>query len=806
MQDNDDYLEKCLLEISGTVDELLSKEKSEQLNELENWLIHNYQKIQLQQNKGIRNFDNNEYGEDALFIFDVDFRIIYYSGIHNIFKGSVRNKNTNLLDLINEDYQPKLKAALSQAMENRENISVELYVKTNINVINPCKFEIDMVASNPDNNRFVGNLRYLGLLASELVKYQSLILDSLPGVDVYLFDMNYNYLFAGGKEKERFGLNNIHFIGHSLFNVLEKKAARLIYPYITKALQGNENEGEIRYENEIYFLKATPVNNLNNETVASILYSQNVSNEKKLEEQLKRGREEALNADRLKSIFIANVSHEIRTPLTAIIGFTEQLQKTKLEAEQEKFIKLISKASDYLLHLVSEIVFLFKLGMGKVYIEKLPFSTLELLNELRDIFQKQASEKNLALEINTSKNLPDTLIGDSFRLRQILINLLINAIKYTDKGTITMNCKVKKEGKKIVELDFEVKDTGIGISKQNLQNIFNVFEQGNKLNANLRGGAGLGLGICKNLVELQGGKISIKSKVNAGSAFTVTIPFDKASSLLQPPLKDFKFSLNADGKLLAGKKILFADDDEHILILADNILKSWQTDYLLVDNGQKAIDLLTQNKYDIVLIDIHMPEKNGMDVLKNVRSNNKGNNYNTPIIFLTATAIKADINNYMQAGFDSYLIKPFREEELYNKLCNILRLEPLTNNHPKPEQQNPYFEMTDIFDINDLRKTAGGDELFFETTINNFIKNANNLIEMLPKEKSLEVWKDIGSKAHKSIPSFKYFRLFKIVALLEKIEDYTLRNMDYNQAEGIIDELILQIKTAINQAKSELEV
>jgi hypothetical protein len=135
-----------------------------------------------------------------------------------------------------------------------------------------------------------------------------------------------------------------------------------------------------------------------------------------------------------------------------------------------------------------------------------------------------------------------------------------------------------------------------------------------------------------------------------------------------------------------------------------------------------------------------------------------------------------------------------------------LKLKPLTNNHPITEQLSPLFEMSDIFDINDLRRTANGDEFFFETTINNFIKNANNLIEILQKEKSLITWKDIGNKAHKSITSFKYFRLFKIAALLEKMEDYTLRNIDYNQAERIIDELILQIRTVINQAKSKLEV
>lgn len=806
MQNLEDDLKRSVLGISGTVDELLSKNDSQQLNELKNWLLHNFQKIQLYQNEVLLNLENKEFREVTLFIFDIDFHIISFSETHNIFNGSVINKDTNLLDIIREDFKPKLKEAIRNAIENRESINVDLYVSSNINIINPCTFELDMLSSNPDNNRFVGSLKYLSLLDSEIVTYQSLILDNIPGVDVYLFDSNYNFLFAGGKEKGRFGLKNIQFNGHSLFSVLEKKAVRLIYPYILNALQGLENEGEVRYEKELYYFKATPVKNFNGEPVAAILYTENVTKKREMEEQLKKGREEALNADRLKSIFIAKISHEIRTPLNVIMGFSEQLQKTKLDTEQEKFVKFISNASDHLLYLVNEIVFLFKLGMGKVYIEKVPFSTMDLLSELRDIFQLQAFKKNLFFELNISENIPAILIGDSFRLRQILMNLLGNAIKYTDKGTITVNCKVNKEGKKKIALDFEVKDTGVGISEYNLQNIFNVFEQGNKLQASYRGGAGLGLSICKSLVELLGGKISVTSKVDVGSTFAICMPFKKASSEQQPAIKDFKYNLNGNTKLLAGKKILLADDDDHNLILADYIFKSWQTDYLLVDNGQKAIDTLANNNYDIVIIDIHMPVKNGLDVIKYIRSNKNGSNYNTPCIFVTANAIKADIINYLKAGFDGYLIKPLREEEIYNKLCNILRLEPSTEDQQIYEQQAHYTNLTDIFNTLELKSTAKGDQIFFENMINNFLLNANNLIEVLNSEKSLDAWKDIGNKAHKAIPVFKYFRLFKIAALLEQIEENTLRNEDYNLASGIINELLIQIRVAIIEAKSELKV
>lgn len=811
MDKNYDYLKRCLSEISGTIDNLLPGKNPQILDFLEDWTQTQFHKLQLVKdhcnNIIINGNDKNKQREDALFIFDSGFTIISFSGTENFFCETDPNsiKSLNLLDLIEEQDHPKLKALFDRATLSAENTSAELRLKSNTSIRNKCTLEIDMASGNPSGNRYVAKLRFSEPVTNKLLDYQTLILDNLPGIDIYLFDTDYKYLFAGGREKERFELSNVQFIGNSIFNVLESKAVRLIYPFVTKALQGVKNEGEIRYRDEIYFLKAVPVEDINKRIIAAILFSQNITNNKELEKQLKGGREEALKADRLKSIFIANISHEIRTPLSAIIGFTEQLKKTTLQSDQEKFVNLINKSSDHLLYLVTEIVYLFKLGMGKIYLEKSTFSIKDLLNEVNDIFRKEASAKNLCLEITCEGEFPGTLVGDSFRLRQILMNLLTNAIKFTDNGTVSMQCSIKRETKKMIEVVFQVSDTGTGISRSDQKVIFNAFEQGSKLNSGSRGGAGLGLGICKNLTELLGGTITVKSKPHVGSVFKVTLPFDKTAPEISLPPAEIEYNLKTNSNLLAGKKILLADDDEAHLILAEHILASWKADYLLVDNGQKAIDSLAKHKFDIALIDIHMPVKNGLDVIAWLRSDNVGINSKMPVIFITANVLKIDLQQYLKAGFDGYLIKPFRENELYKKLCNILLT--ATEDYKEPVMHEPSVPLNgrkDLFNVQDLLEKANGNRSFFEKMINSFISNAVNLKDVLVNDPGLNNIKTIGEKAHKSIPSFKYFGLSYLAGQLEIIEEKSLRSIDHKGLAEVIRGSIPLIVDIIDQAKASL--
>jgi len=800
----DNELNRQLIDISKLINNYLTDRDhyAPLLDDVENWLKTQFERLRVQKLKDskaiIRHGKNGSLRDDAIFIFDSSMKIIHYSGPKNYFTGSSFNQDVSLtlFDFIDEAEHGKLIDMISMAKQDQKNASVEVHVKTGTGMLNKCILSIDMAAGNIQCDRYVACMKLPENVEYQLSEYQSIIFDNLPGMDVYLFDRDYRYIVAAGKEKEKFQLTNSDLIGKTMFEIYDKKSQRSFFPFYNKAINGESTEGEIRYRGDVYYMVATPVKDYENNTVAGILISQNVTNDKLLEEQLKRGKDEAQRADKAKSIFIANISHEIRTPLSAIMGFSEQLEKTELSPKQARYLSLIKKASDHLLYLVTEIVFLFKIGMGKVYLEKRPFSPYELIGELNDQFLSQAAEKKLQFLVEESKDIPKVLIGDQFRLRQILMNLLVNAIKYTDNGTVKLTCRVKKEYKKKVKLVFKVSDTGVGISNDDLPKIFNVFEQGEKLTINIRSGAGLGLGICHRLVELLGGEITVKSKLNMGTTFTVVLPFEKATEDI---LVQGKKQFNIADEYLAGKKILMADDDEHNLLLAGMILKSWKTDHVLVKNGEDALHELRTKKFDLVLLDIHMPMMDGVEVIRAVRSERAGLNSKILALAVTANALKSDIHKYLKAGFDDYLIKPFREAELYNKLCNVLGFEPLEE-VMKEGQDNAGEEATDDFNTSELLNTANGDMEFFNTMINNFINNSNVLKDVFEINLRSGNWEEIGEKAHKAIPSFKYFGLTGIASRLGSIEDLALRQKKYQDLPVVVTETISRINMVMNQA------
>jgi len=796
-------IHKQLTSISKSIDHFLMNRDDNAviLDEVENWLKAQIERLRMQKlkdSKAIIRRGNRAWREDAIFIFDSSLKIVHYCGPQNYFVGSSPDQGSEitLLDFIDEAEHGQFNAAFLRARETNQNLDLVLHVKTGTHMLNKCTVSFDMSSASIQNDRFIACLKLPADVEYQLSEYQSILFDNLPGMDIFLFDKDYRYIVSGGKEKERYQLTNEDLIGKTMFEVYDKKTLRSIFPFYNKALNGEPTEGEVRYRNNVYYLIAIPVKDIENNTVAAILISQNVTNDKLLEEQLKKGKENAQKADRAKSIFIANMSHEIRTPLSAIIGFAEQLEKTELTSAQARYLSLIKKASDHLLYLVTEVVFLFKLGMGKVYIEKRPFSLEELISELNDLFLTQAAEKNLRFEVHKDSSLPQILVGDPFRLRQILMNLLVNAIKYTDRGTVKLVCRFIRENKKKVKLSFQVIDTGMGISGKDLPNIFNVFEQGEKLTASVRGGAGLGLGICHRLVKLLGGEIIVSSKLRKGSVFTVVLPFEKTDEPII--LKDEK-KFNMDGEYLAGKKILVADDDEHNILLAGLILKNWKTDYVVAENGREALEHLGKTKFDAILLDIHMGEMSGVEVIRAVRSGGKGPNRATPAISVTANAMKGDIHNYLKAGFDDYLIKPYREAELYNKLCNILALEPITDD--KTTSLNVLHNtIGDVLNTGELEHTARGDQDFINMMINNFINNSKRLKNVFEINLLSGNWEEVGERAHKAIPSFKYFGLLQIATKLELIEDLALRKKSFGDLPLLLQETIGQINSVVRHA------
>lgn len=809
MYDRSIDINKQLVAISEAIDYYIANggAASTDLQVIEHWMKNHFEKLQMRNlknsfSKSLESAGHNPF-RDGIIVFDRAFRVLHFSGPLNYFSKSISNQDAHLtlLDLIAKNDHEKFLKEFGNINFDTDNHTIDLLIETGTGLTNPCEFEVDTQTSNRVRNRFVAYLKFNYNVERQLADYQSIMLDNLPGMDIYLFDKEYRFKMAGGKEKTRFGLNNNDFVGKTLFEVLDKKTRRIMFPFYSKALSGQKTEGEARFRDEMYYVNAAPIKDNNGQTIAGVAMVQNITKDKELEKQLEKAKEDAQKANRAKSIFIANMSHEIRTPLSAIIGFTEQLEKIAINEDQKEYINFIKKASDHLLHLVTEVVFLFKLGMGKVYIEKVPFLLLDLIEELENIFLRQASEKQLKFELEMDPNLPEVLIGDPYRLRQILMNLLVNAVKYTPIGQVKLTCRIKEKSQNNYLLRFEVEDTGAGISEEDLPYIFDYFEQGNFQHKDTKDGAGLGLGICQRLVLLLNGEITVDSKLNSGSKFSVELPFLEGGHK-ELIVKEKQF--NPEEQHLTGKKILLADDDEHNLLLAKMMLSNWKTNYFLANNGEEALNMLQKEKFDLLLLDVNMPKMSGIEVIREIRGNKQNPNHKSPALTITANAMKKDINLSMDAGFDDYLIKPFREIELYNKICNILFGDNLPNR--QPEEHNAVQQETtetDEFLVEELEATASGDHHFFNMMIDNFIDSARQLVIDFHQNLLAENWKTIGEKAHKAIPSFKFFAMNNLGKKLEHIEDLALRHHNYGPLPKIVQETTEQIEKAIDIAKTK---
>lgn len=628
---------------------------------------------------------------------------------------------------------------------------------------------------------------------------------NLPGMDVYVYNKDMEYILVAGNEHEKHGLRLSDYIGSSVYEAYNRKTRKLFIPLYESAIEGKFKSKEIRIDRDIYFVDAIPLKNATGEVYAGMILLQNTTEEKLVEEDLTKAKEEAERANRAKSEFLANISHEIRTPLNAIIGFSEQLDKTELSGIQQKFNDLILNSSNHLLSIVNEILILFKIEVGKVVIERVPFDIRSVFEEVYELFKIRAEKKNVEFIHYVEERVPNVLIGDALRLKQILINLVSNAIKFTNFGSVSIICKVTDDFGDKVNLSFHVKDTGIGISENELPNIFKEFNQEDASLTRKFGGSGLGLSICKKLVDLYGGEISVKSIKNIGTEFDVKLTLEKG--------KDSQLIRNneltyIDKELLKDRKVLLADDDETNRFLGETILKNWNIEFDLAEDGEDAIKKLNQNNYDLILLDIHMPKVSGIDVTKYIRSQRNNPNHEIKIIAVTANVIKSDVEQYLSSGMQDYVLKPFREQELFNKICNVLGIS--TNRHvgDMAEITQPSGYVFDSkgkkYNLNELLNVSKGDTGFFNKMIYSFISNVSTGMEKIQMYRDNKKWEQVGETAHKLISSFKFFKVEEVVEQLKQIEDRTLKSKDLTQVNPLLDSLIEDVNDVINGLEKEI--
>ncbi len=373
----------------------------------------------------------------------------------------------------------------------------------------------------------------------------------------------------------------------------------------------------------------------------------------------------AESAVKAKQQFLSNMSHEIRTPMNAIIGFTKVLLKTDITAKQIEYLRAIKISGDALIVLINDILDLAKVDAGKMSFEQTPFKMSISISAMLHLFEPKIHEKNLSLVKDYDKSIPDMLVGDPVRLHQIILNLVSNAVKFTNRGSITISVMLLGQDDNSVTIEFKVKDTGIGISASKMDSIFENFQQASSGTSRLYGGTGLGLAIVKQLVEAQGGSIKVESKIDHGSTFSFILNFQKTK--IQTESETDLLKLEADVKNI---KVLVAEDIKLNQLLMRTLLDDFGFECEIAGNGKIAIEMLKTKSFDIILMDLQMPEMNGFEATEYIRHQLKSD---IPIIALTADVTTVDLEKCKAVGMNDYISKPVDEKLLYSKIIGSVK-------------------------------------------------------------------------------------------------------------------------------------
>jgi signal transduction histidine kinase/DNA-binding response OmpR family regulator len=513
--------------------------------------------------------------------------------------------------------------------------------------------------------------------------------------------------------------------------------------------------------------------------------------QQKLIETLNESERKVKEVANVKEQFLANMSHEIRTPMNAILGFTNLLKKTDLSSQQVQYVEYIHSSSENLLTLINDILDLSKIEAGKLDIDEAPFSLNGLISSVEIMFRDKARQKGLKFHIHVDPAIQDVLCGDAVRLTQILINLLSNAIKFTDKGSVQLSVSPVKQNAELVELEFSVRDTGLGIAPEKRALIFERFHQADAQTTRRFGGTGLGLSIVKQLVDLQNGIIQVRSEVGQGTEFTVRLPFR--------PAADSEFSdIVAREEVhssIKGVKVLIAEDNAMNQQLMRHLMKQWNIDFHLVSNGREALEVLRKEAFSLILMDIQMPEMDGYGTTVAVRNELK---LDTPIIAMTAHAMAGEKERCISYGMNDYISKPVKEGELFT----ILRT------YAREVAETPAGES--FINLAYLRELSFGDPEFENAIIRQFIVQVPDELKLLREAIESRDYAQIKSLAHGMKSSVAYLGLSeRLFPTLQRMEKEAVDNKpdahfeeDFVEVQNVCDQAVKEARQLIQVSAS----
>jgi PAS domain S-box-containing protein len=492
----------------------------------------------------------------------------------------------------------------------------------------------------------------------------------------------------------------------------------------------------------------------------------------------------AEDAVKAKQQFLSNMSHEIRTPMNAIIGFTKVVLKTELSDKQIEYLNAIKTSGDALIVLINDILDLAKVDAGKMVFEQTPFKMERSIAAMLHLFETKIHEKNLTLVKQYDEKIPKVLLGDPVRLHQIILNLVSNAVKFTKEGQITVSVSLLKEDDQQVVIEFSVIDSGIGISDDKIAGIFENFQQATSETSRIFGGTGLGLAIVKQLVEAQGGTISVNSKLENGSTFSFRLTFKKTTELIEPELETVRIK-----EELKNIKVLVVEDIALNQLLMRTLLDDFGFKCDIAANGKIGIEKLRASSYDLILMDLQMPEMNGFDATEYIRKELK---LNIPIIALTADVTTADLAKCKAVGMNDYISKPVDERLLHSKIILCLARVSAVS-----EKQGDGYRSGDVkvTDLKYLTQRTKSDPLLMSEMISLFLGQTTPLLKEMKDSLRNQDWQMLYSIVHKIIPSLSIIGMdASYIEMTKTLQDNARNAQNINEiikSAGMLDQLLM---------------
>ncbi len=481
-----------------------------------------------------------------------------------------------------------------------------------------------------------------------------------------------NFVMANNAFLDTFGFSSEEIIGENAERfdfVVDPRDIVLLSEELMKTRKILNRELAVRKRNGEEFIALCSLEIIDVDGHAQVMSAfQDITKQKRVELTLQEAKKEAEAATLAKSSFLANMSHEIRTPLNAMLGFGDLLSKTDLNNLQREYLDAIETSGKNLLSIINDILDFSKIEAGMFSIEKTPFSVQQALHSVNTMFFDRAQSKGLKLFKSVDPKMPTLVNGDPTRFTQIMINLIGNAIKFTNKGSVSVECQVEKLTATEVTVKISVADTGIGIASNKLDSIFNRFTQAEDNTTRNFGGTGLGLSIAKKLVELQGGELWVKSKPDEGSEFGFHLTYEISESK-EYTHKEASPPDTSRSEKFKGKRVLIVEDNLLNLKLASTLLSAEGFEVDSAANGQLAIDKLKELAFDIVLMDIQMPVMDGYEATQELR---KSLNLQVPVIAMTANALAGERERCINSGMNEYITKPFKTQELFELIGRLL--------------------------------------------------------------------------------------------------------------------------------------